>query len=70
MRLREAALRNKPWLRSTGPRTAVGKARAALNGKERQLGDVSVRELRCELGDVGCMLERLAAVRQQILDTV
>ena len=67
MRLRETALRNKPWLRSTGPRTTVGKIRAALNGKKRQVDDVSVRELRCELSDVGCMLERLATVRKQIL---
>ena len=65
--LRETALRNKPWLHSTGPRSAIGKAKAALNGKKRQVDDVSVRELRSELSDVGCMLERLAALRQQVL---
>lgn len=30
-RLRDAALRNRPWERSTGPRTAAGKARSASN---------------------------------------
>src|SRR2546430_13247145 len=29
--LRTTALRNKPWLRSTGPRTATGKDRSKLN---------------------------------------
>ena len=29
--LRSAAQRNKPWLRSTGPRTAAGKDRSKLN---------------------------------------
>jgi hypothetical protein len=44
-RLRQAALRNQPWTRSTGPRTAVGKAVVARNGKARQEGAISVREL-------------------------
>ena len=30
-RLRDAALRNKPWLRSTGPKTETGKQRSKLN---------------------------------------
>ena len=30
-RLREAALRNKPWRHATGPRTAAGKARSSQN---------------------------------------
>jgi hypothetical protein len=29
--LEEAATRNKPWLKSTGPRTASGKRRASTN---------------------------------------
>jgi len=31
-RLQEAALANRPWEHSTGPRTAEGKARSAANG--------------------------------------
>ena len=36
-RLREAAYKNQPWLRSTGPRTPEGKARVgrSRNGKTR-----------------------------------
>jgi hypothetical protein len=35
-RLREAALKNRPWRHATGPRTPQGKARAAANGKLRK----------------------------------
>jgi hypothetical protein len=37
-RLRQAALRNKPWEYSTGPRTPAGRAKSAKNGKCRQRG--------------------------------
>lgn len=42
---RAAALKNQPWKHSTGPKTAEGKAQAARNGKTRQLGNYSYREL-------------------------
>lgn len=42
-RLRAAALSSRPWLSSTGPRTAAGKARSATNGASRQIGPVSIR---------------------------
>lgn len=48
-RLRQAASRTRPWLFSTGPRTAEGKSRSALNGKRRQQGPISVREMKAEL---------------------
>jgi len=51
-KLRETALRNKPWERSTGPRSAAGKARSAANGKTRQKGPKSVREARAEVAEV------------------
>jgi hypothetical protein len=35
----------RPWEYSTGPRTAAGRARSALNGKIRQKGRYSIREL-------------------------
>ena len=69
-RLRDAALRNRPWQYSTGPRTAAGKARAALNGKLRQVDEVSVREVRGELSGLNSVLEQLAALRRQIRDNV
>jgi hypothetical protein len=34
-RVRQAALRNKPWLHSTGPKTAAGKAKSAKNRRRR-----------------------------------
>lgn len=48
-RLRQAALRNKPWLHSTGPTTPEGKARSAANGRKRQVGEKSIREIRAEV---------------------
>jgi len=58
-RLRQAALTNRPWRFSTGPRTARGKASAAANGKKRQKGELSVRELRAEVADVRSLLTSL-----------
>jgi hypothetical protein len=48
-RLRQAALRHRPWAASTGPTSAAGKARAAANGRSRQAGPVSVRQARAEV---------------------
>jgi hypothetical protein len=42
---RAAALKNRPWMKSSGPKTAEGKAQSALNGKARQKGEFSYREL-------------------------
>ncbi len=61
-RLRRAAIEKKPWIHSTGPRTPAGKAQSAINGKRRQLGIFSVRELRREL--VKCQ-----TLRQEMVDT-
>lgn len=66
-KLREAALRNQPWKRSTGPRTAAGKARVALNGKKRQKGRLSVREARRLVADVGDLVQTMRSSRQQVL---
>jgi hypothetical protein len=62
-RLREAALRSQLWTRSTGPRTAAGKARAARNGKKRQIGSRSVRELRAEMAGIMAEIASIRAVR-------
>jgi hypothetical protein len=48
-RLREAALANRPWLTSTGPKTPAGKRQAAANGKARQIGRLSVREAKAQV---------------------
>ena len=65
-KLRQNALKHKPWQFSTGPRTPEGKAKAAQNGKNRQKGEKSVRELRAELGETTALLAAMAASRQAI----
>jgi hypothetical protein len=65
-RLRAAALRDKPWLRATGPRTARGKAQAARNGKRRQRGPRSVREVRAELAAVRALIRAMGELRRSL----
>jgi hypothetical protein len=55
-RLRQAALANRPWASSTGPRTPQGKARSARNGKLLQKGELSDREIRAELAEAAAIL--------------
>jgi hypothetical protein len=63
-RLRRAAHANKPWLLATGPRTVEGKATAAANGKKRQLGLLSVREMKADLRKLRAMLKDMAEARK------
>ena len=62
-RLRQAALRNRPWQHSTGPRTPAGRAQSILNGKRRQRGPQSVREIRAELKEVRELVRRMRQAR-------
>ena len=55
----QAALDHRPWDHSTGPRTPEGKQRSALNGKNRQIGVLSVRELRAYKRQQKGLLETL-----------
>jgi hypothetical protein len=64
--LRRAALDNRPWEHSTGPRTPAGRAQSALNGKKRQLGPLSVREVRAELRGVRELVGLLRAARESL----
>ena len=66
-RLREAALSHRPWELSTGPRSVAGKAIAAANGKRRQKGQYSVRELRRYRLALEARLEPLRQARQTVL---
>ena len=68
--LREAALRNRPWEHSTGPRTAAGKAQAVENGKTRQIGSRSVREMRSEVADVASLIRQMSESRDLIKRTL
>lgn len=69
-RLRVAAFKNQPWKRSTGPRTPAGKATAAGNGKVRQIGPRSVREIRAYLRDVMRLIEEAREIREAVSRTV
>ena len=65
-KLREVALRNRPWEHGTGPRTREGKARVALNGKARQKGPLSVRELRSSLADIKELVRQMRETRARL----
>ncbi len=69
-RLRETAMANRPWTRSTGPKTARGKAIVAANGKARQKGSLSIRERRALTADVTGMIAVMAEARQAAMRTV
>ena len=69
-RLKEAAIANRPWQHSTGPRTAAGKARTAANGKRRQKGELSVRERRALIADVTELSGSLAQLRRALLSRI
>jgi hypothetical protein len=63
-RLRQAALKHRPWRFSTGPRTAAGKANVAASCKARQKGPRSVRELRRDLAELRALMAEMRACRQ------
>ena len=64
--LREAALRHRPWERSTGPTSPEGKAKAAANGRRRQRGSKSLRQIRKEVATDARLLGELAKIREDI----
>jgi hypothetical protein len=63
-RLRQAAIKNKPWRFSTGPRTPEGKSQMVVNGKKRQLGPLSVREIRTDLAILRALLRDMRSNRE------
>ena len=65
-RLRVAAYMNQPWQRSTGPRTPAGKAKVALNGKLRQIGPRSIREIRAYLRGIMRLIEEAREIRESV----
>lgn len=67
-RLRVAALADKPWLAATGPRSPEGKARSARNGKLRQKGDLSVRDLRRSVADVTDIIAEMLRARKLLAE--
>jgi hypothetical protein len=63
-RLREAIARVRPWRFARGPTTAEGKRRAADNGRYRQRGERSARQLREDVADVRRLVDALGAARR------
>jgi hypothetical protein len=58
-RLRQSALAHRPWTHTRGPTTPAGKARSAANGRVRQVGPLSVREMRTKLKEVRCLISTI-----------
>jgi len=68
--LRHAALAHRPWAASTGPRTPEGKARASQNGKLRQKGEMSVRELRRSLLEMTSLVDDMEKARVLVAEVL
>ena len=64
--LRDAAIQNRPWTHSTGPRTVAGKARVAMNGKVRQSGELSAREVLAATADDRALVQEMAKLRRSL----
>src|SRR5262245_11526169 len=67
-RLRDAALTGRPWDHATGPRTPEGKTRTGSNGKVRQKGEWSAREVRRSIAAVTGLVRDMARVRELVAD--
>jgi hypothetical protein len=65
-RLREAARKHQPWRFATGPRTKDGKTKAAQNGRGRQHGPISIRQLRQQLADVRSIVAGMQQARAEV----
>jgi hypothetical protein len=64
-RLRAGALRHKPWLKTTGPRTLEGKRRAAQNGRTLR-GSLSIRQARSVLAEVRSLMRTMAELAKSV----
>ena len=62
--LRDAASINRPWSFSTCPKTPEGKRRSSANGRKRQSGPISGRELRREQAAARALIASLIGARR------
>ena len=67
-RLRLAALANRPWEHSTGPRTPEGKSRSAANVKIQWAGRESACEVKALVSGTNELVARLAEARRLVLE--
>lgn len=65
-RLRQAAIANKPWLHTTGPRSTEGKARSAANSIRKS--PQPVREILREAAEVKTLIKSLQAMTALLLE--
>jgi hypothetical protein len=65
-RLHDAALRDRPWELSTGPRTAAGKAAVANDGRKYQKGTTSVRQQRAAMSQAMAIVSKLRKLRKEL----
>src|SRR5262249_41267872 len=63
-KLRQTALTHQPWKKSTGPRSAKARAQAVINGKRRQLGERSVREVKADVAELNYLLQHMDTCRE------
>jgi hypothetical protein len=66
-RLRVAALANRPWEKACGPISPKGKRESAKNGRYRQRGEKSRRELRVELAGVMSLIHQMGVTRRALM---
>jgi hypothetical protein len=57
-RYRRMILRRRPWLKSTGPRTAIGKRRSAQNARQHGLKSREYALVASYLRSVGSLADR------------
>lgn len=67
-RVRQAAFRNKPWLKSTGPRTVAGKKKAAANGPNHRKKRKRSPQAQAAVADARGLISMLADLRKQLAD--
>jgi len=63
-RLRDSAMLHKPWRFATGPRSEVGRAQSRKNGKRRQTGELSVRQVQAMTADAMSLVKSMAKLRR------
>jgi hypothetical protein len=65
-RLREAALAAKPWHFATGPKSLEGKRKSAANGRRRQKGEFSARQILATTAEINRMIRSLSELRHSL----
>lgn len=70
LKLQEAARFHQPWVDSTGPRSAEGKAKSAMNGRKTKRGYTGVRAMRREISAVKAMICQMQGTRAEVISVL